>query len=381
MTMVPSLRSPAPGRMRVAGMVWMATVLAAALAVADEPPVHFLHAGAMPPGAIGGLQLQRGGPLPGYFQPVEIMAPEGAMVSLADGADFMRPAPGPLGAGMLIGAVYRLKVTNIPNHEGLEVYPTIEVIDRLYPPIGQETRFPIPIQITQEEIEMALSGRFVTRVIYLEDPQNPLPVAEQPDEQTCFEIVAGRQSARRGRSLGSADGHSPTWAHGCPMPRDRTPRFCTTRPPGSISAGGHRAAGERRPVPAPVDGASGQSAGIRPSRKQVTRQVTAGSAITSTARLASRSTLVQSPSSQRPARRLEPTGLSAVRARLPWPAMLLTLTLCSCRSGTPVSDPGRLPSDPRGRPRRSRRCREHPPAVSQPAAWAKFARAAPASTR
>ena len=69
-------------------MVWMATVLAAALAVAEEPPVHYLHAGAMPPGAIGGQQLMRGGPLPGYFQPVEIMAPEGAMVSLAAGADF-----------------------------------------------------------------------------------------------------------------------------------------------------------------------------------------------------------------------------------------------------------------------------------------------------
>jgi hypothetical protein len=191
MTMVSLLRSPAGGRMRVAGMVWMATVLAAALAGADEPEVHFLHAGAMPPGAIGNLQLQQGGPLPGYFQPVEIMAPQGAMVSLADGADFMRPAPCPLGAGMLIGAVYRLKVTSIPNHEGVEVYPTIEVIDRLYPPIGQEVRFPIPVQITQEEIEMAVSGRFVTRVIYLEDPLNPLPIAQQPDEQTCFEIAAG----------------------------------------------------------------------------------------------------------------------------------------------------------------------------------------------
>ena len=172
-------------------MVWTATVLVVALATADEPPVHYLYAGAMPPGAIGGLQLSRGGPLPGYFQPVEIMAPEGAMVSLAAGADFLRPAPTPVGAGMLIGAVYRLKVTNIPGREGLEVYPTIEVIDRLYPPIGHELRFPIPVQITQEEIEMALSGRFVTRVIYLEDPNNPLPVAQQPDEQTCFEIAPG----------------------------------------------------------------------------------------------------------------------------------------------------------------------------------------------
>ena len=54
MTMVPSLRSPAAGRMRVAGMVWMASGSGGGcLAVADEPPVHYLHAGAMPPGAIG----------------------------------------------------------------------------------------------------------------------------------------------------------------------------------------------------------------------------------------------------------------------------------------------------------------------------------------
>jgi hypothetical protein len=189
--MVSLLRILAAGRMQVAGMVWTAVVLAAASAGADQPPVHYLHAGAMPPGAIGGLQLTQGGPLPGYFQPVEIMAPEGALVSLVAGADFLRPAPPPLGAGMLIGAVYRLKVTNIPGREGLEVFPTIEVIDRLYPPIGQETRFPIPVQITQEEIEMALSGRFVTRVIYLEDPKNPLPIAQQPDDQTCFEIAPG----------------------------------------------------------------------------------------------------------------------------------------------------------------------------------------------
>ena len=65
------------------------------------------------------------------------------------------------------------------------------MIDRLYPPLGQERRFPIPVDITKEELELALSGRFVTRVIYLEDPQHALPVAEQPDEQTYFQIPPG----------------------------------------------------------------------------------------------------------------------------------------------------------------------------------------------
>ena len=163
------------------------------------------------------------------------------MVSLADGADFYAPAPGPLGAGMLIGSVYRVKVTNIAGHEGLEVYPTIEVIDRLYPPIGQETRFPIPIDITQEELELALSGRFVTRVIYLEDPEHAFADGRTARRTDLFRDSAGRKSARRGRSLGPADGHSPhrrTVAR-----RRRTGRHVSLRfaALAEIPAGGHRA--------------------------------------------------------------------------------------------------------------------------------------------
>jgi len=49
----------------------------AAMLSAQQPGVHYLHQGIMPPGAIGSRQLQRGGPLPGYFQPVEIKARPG----------------------------------------------------------------------------------------------------------------------------------------------------------------------------------------------------------------------------------------------------------------------------------------------------------------
>ena len=43
---------------------------------------------------------------------------------------------------MMIGPVYRLRVTNIPQHEGDEVYPTVEVINRLYPPMRRRTTVP-----------------------------------------------------------------------------------------------------------------------------------------------------------------------------------------------------------------------------------------------
>jgi hypothetical protein len=144
----------------------------------------------MPPGAIGGRQLLRGGPLPGYFQPVEIRAPEGTQVAYAMQTGFGQSQEAPAKAGMLIGAVYRLRVTNIPKHEGEELYPTIEVIDRLYPPLGQELKFPIPIELAPEDIDAAIQGKFVTRIIYLENPRGAYPKAEDPNAQHYFEVGA-----------------------------------------------------------------------------------------------------------------------------------------------------------------------------------------------
>jgi hypothetical protein len=187
------------GRAMVAALAWAG--LAASLP-AEPPPVHYHHAGVMPPGAIGSRQLQRGGPLPGYFQPVEIRAPRGARVSTAEAGQFADPQPAPLKLGLLIGSVYRLRVTGIPLQEGMEVYPTIEVIDRTYPPVGTEFTFPIPIELAQEELEMALDGKFVTRVIYLEEPAAASPAPQQPGEQPYFEVSEGDNPLDVADSLG-----------------------------------------------------------------------------------------------------------------------------------------------------------------------------------
>lgn len=155
---------------------------------------HFQNKADAPPGVIGQRQLQRGGPLPGYFQPVEISAPAGTVISSAGEGGFAEERRDKLLAGMLIGEVYRLKVSNIPNQEGKEVFPTIEVIDRLYPPPGQAGHFPIPIVLTQEELDYALDGRYVLRVIYLEDKATALPVREIEGQQRYHEIAPGQDA-------------------------------------------------------------------------------------------------------------------------------------------------------------------------------------------
>src|SRR5688500_5493515 len=173
---MPTVRLLVEGKLRWAVLVCLAFTTPA---FGQDSSVHWRHAGAMPPGAIGRQRLMRGGPLSGYCQPVEIRAPLGARIALASGAGFAEAYPAPLLVGLAIGPVYRFRVTDIPDHPGVEVFPTIEMVDRLYPPLGQALRFPVPIDITREDLLLAADGKFVTRVIYVEDPQLALPIAEK----------------------------------------------------------------------------------------------------------------------------------------------------------------------------------------------------------
>ncbi len=161
-----------------------------------QPPIHYFHSANLPPGTVAQGQLERHLTLRGYYQPVEVQVPSGALVSVNIGGQFDEPHAGSVVAGMQIGPVYQLKISNIPYFEGFEVFPTIEVVNRLYPPEGKSRRFPIPIQFTQEELEMALDGRYVTRVVYLEDRDSALPVQDDPAHQRYFEAAPGEDPLR-----------------------------------------------------------------------------------------------------------------------------------------------------------------------------------------
>lgn len=208
-TMVHKLRCPTTeellSRRRVIRTIAIVTLLCLKTvfpAVAQEPGVHYWHQGAMPPGAIGSGRLQRGGPLHGFFQPVQIKAPPGALVSLAEGGSFEQPQRAPMRVGMLIGQVYRVRVMGIPRNPGMEVFPTIEIIDRLYTPRAQMNRFAIPVELTQADLELALQGKFVTRVIYLENPNDALPVPDDPGAQDWFEVAPGQDPLAVADALG-----------------------------------------------------------------------------------------------------------------------------------------------------------------------------------
>ena len=69
------------------------------------------------------------------------------------------------------GAIYRLKLTDIPGREGLELYPTLEV-----GPVTPRTdaflaHNAIPFQLTDEDLDQVTTGNFVTKVVYLPDAE------------------------------------------------------------------------------------------------------------------------------------------------------------------------------------------------------------------
>ena len=69
------------------------------------------------------------------------------------------------------GAIYRLKLTEIPNRPGVELYPTLEIAPATPRTEAYLAHNAIPFQLTDEDLDQVTSGNFVTKVIYLPDPE------------------------------------------------------------------------------------------------------------------------------------------------------------------------------------------------------------------
>jgi hypothetical protein len=74
----------------------------------------------------------------------------------------------------MAGYPYRVHVRWITPAGSFDVYPTIELIDRLYPPNQQLlVNFPILIELTADDLQLAVSGHMVSKVVYVEDAELP----------------------------------------------------------------------------------------------------------------------------------------------------------------------------------------------------------------
>ncbi len=127
-----------------------------------------------------------GGPGPGVMLPhvpampmipqasqVYFVGPDGMVVNWNashPGAFDSEPLVVPGSADFPQGAIYRLKLSNVPGRDGVELYPTLEIGPATPRTEAFLAHNKIPVQFTEEDFAQVLSGNFVTKVIYLPDP-------------------------------------------------------------------------------------------------------------------------------------------------------------------------------------------------------------------
>jgi len=136
-------------------------------------------ASADPPGGAAALEpdvqvVRFQGP-PGLV--VEVLAPTPVPVPIGDGG-------GIITVGLKRGVGYRLRIANIPVRPGSELFPVIEIVGHLHRPEGVDPgKYPIRVVFNQDDLDDTVDrARLVTKVIYLEDPDQAIPFRMAKDQ-------------------------------------------------------------------------------------------------------------------------------------------------------------------------------------------------------
>jgi uncharacterized repeat protein (TIGR01451 family) len=121
--------------------------------------------------------------LPPQVQVVQFKVPPGVHVEVLGPPPEPIPLPadgGPAQAvyGLRVGVGYRLRVWDLPGRPGAELFPVVEVVGHLHRPSGIDpVQFPVRVDFGEDDVVDAVDrGRLVTQVVYLEDPDQALPI-------------------------------------------------------------------------------------------------------------------------------------------------------------------------------------------------------------
>ncbi len=122
----------------------------------------------------GGAHFGPGGMAAGRSSQIAFVGPDGMMIHWDVGQPGYfdsEPLVTPGRSNFPQGAIYRLKLTNIPARPGVELYPTIELAPTMPRTEAYLSHNAIPAQFTEEDFDQVTSGNFVTKVIYLPDAE------------------------------------------------------------------------------------------------------------------------------------------------------------------------------------------------------------------
>lgn len=184
------------------GIIAAIAISGSFLSTAEAQQNRELLRGNMIPGQASQIRMLANPANVGKIQAVKVIAPEGVELSVASNGAFVSTMKPECSAGMQLGSLYRFRIEGVDVGTPFELYPSIELLDFLHPPKGLETDFPIPIVITESDIREASSGRLVTKVVYLEDPETALPRFGPKEIQPWIDVSASEDPVRTAVGLG-----------------------------------------------------------------------------------------------------------------------------------------------------------------------------------
>src|SRR5262249_54070505 len=134
---------------------------------------------------------------------VRVSAPEGVEATFYQGRSVARSFPAPVVVGLRPGYCYRFRLTRLPGLPGVPLFPSIEVHGSLkLPPRCGAVSFPALLQLSQDDIDAAVNGSLVTKVIYLEHPDTADPRSPRPGELLETDYPVGTDLKREARLRG-----------------------------------------------------------------------------------------------------------------------------------------------------------------------------------
>jgi uncharacterized repeat protein (TIGR01451 family) len=109
----------------------------------------------------------------------------------------------PVTVGLRPGYTYRVELTGFAKHPGLSLYPTMEVRGTVGL-ASAETKpaYSVPVVLSSEDLDRILSGRLLTKVYYLEDPEQSAGIPTTPDQPLELEVRPGDDPLEEARARG-----------------------------------------------------------------------------------------------------------------------------------------------------------------------------------
>lgn len=166
----------------------------------------------MPPG-MGGQQQQA--PQMVRRTQVRFVGPAGGKIGWqvatgqvdAQGRPLLMPAqldlPGRF--NFIPASIYRVKLSNIPGRPGLELYPTLEIVPANAKTDAFLAHNYVPVEFTDEDFDQVTAGNFITKVVYLPDPQFQSNAAGGAEELSSTRLDPGidpvAEACKRGHIL------------------------------------------------------------------------------------------------------------------------------------------------------------------------------------